>query len=147
MSGFDPVDVVLAEDNAYEAELVMRAIRTCEFVSGVHWVRDGTELLDFLRCTGPYAGRDRRQRPKLVLLDLKMPKVNGLDVLRMLRSSAEASIPIVMITSSGEERDVAESYDLGVNSFVVKPVESRELSEAMRTICVYWLRLNRVPAN
>lgn len=141
-------EVVLAEDSALDAELVMRAMRRCDFVGSIHWVRDGTELLEFLRCAGTFAARDARQRPKLILLDLKMPKVNGLDVLRALRDEPDArAIPIVMITSSGEERDVVESYALGVNSFIVKPVESTELNETIVAICRYWLRLNRVPAS
>jgi CheY-like chemotaxis protein len=141
------VEVVLAEDSPFDAELVMRAMRRCDFLGTVHWVRDGTELLEFLRCQGQYATRDPLPRPKLILLDLKMPKVNGLDVLRSLREEKSThAIPIVMITSSGEERDVVESYALGVNSFVVKPVDARDLTDAVMTICRYWLLLNRVPA-
>lgn len=140
------IDVVLAEDNPYDAELVRRTIERCDFVSGVHWVRDGIELLDYLRCTGQYDTRDSREIPRLVLLDLKMPRVDGLDALRELKADERMrSIPIVMMTSSGERRDVAEAYRLGVNSFVVKPVDANELHDAMMTLCTYWLRLNRIP--
>ncbi|HTW85020.1 MAG TPA: response regulator [Candidatus Sulfotelmatobacter sp.] len=145
MTDAPSVDVLLAEDNPYDAELLIRAIRQSELVRGVHWVRDGIQALDFLRCRGEHAGRDPRQRPRLVLLDLKMPKVDGLDVLRALKADADFVVPIVMITSSGEERDVVESYALGVNSFVVKPVDGFELTRAIRTLCTYWLALNRVP--
>jgi CheY-like chemotaxis protein len=139
-------DVVLVEDNAFDAELVLRAMRRCTFLGNVEWLRDGSELLDYLHCTGAHASRDPLHSPRLILLDLKMPKVDGLDVLRSLRDDPSArTIPIVMITSSGEERDIVESYALGVNSFIVKPVETDELGEVMNAICVYWLHLNRVP--
>lgn len=146
MNGSGEAEILLAEDNAHDAELVMRAMRKCDFPCGVMWVRDGVEALDFLRCRGAYAGRDRAQRPRVVLLDLKMPKVDGLAVLRELRSEHGAvDIPVVMMTSSGEERDIAESYALGVNSFVVKPVDPARLTETIVAICRYWLKLNRVP--
>jgi two-component system, response regulator len=147
MNEFEQVDVLFAEDNQYDAELVMRTMRRCDFLGAIHWVRDGIQALDYLRCAGQYANRDPSQRPRLILLDLKMPKVDGLDVLRALKEDSVAhAIPIVMITSSGEERDVLKSYELGVNSFVVKPVDSAELTDAIITLCKYWLRLNRVPA-
>lgn len=147
MNEIDDVDILLAEDNARDAELVLRAMRKAPFPCRVFWVRDGVETLAFLRCQTPFAERDRSQRPKLILLDLKMPRIDGLGVLKALRSDPVSErIPIVMMTSSGLERDVAESYATGVNSFVVKPVEPDRLTETIVDICRYWLRLNRVPS-
>jgi two-component system response regulator len=142
--------ILLAEDDARDAELVMRAMKKCPFPCDVFWVRDGVETLEFLRGEGRYAGAANgrtRPKPRLILLDLKMPKVDGLGVLRALRDDpAVAGIPVVMMTSSSEERDVVESYHLGVNSFVVKPVEAALLSATVVDICRYWLQLNRIAA-
>jgi two-component system, response regulator len=112
----------------------------------VHVVRDGAEALDFIFATGAYADRSINNKPKLVLLDLKLPKVDGLEVLRRIKADARTrSIPVVVLTSSREERDVVESYKLGVNSYVVKPVEFSKFAEAVSELGLYWLLMNQHP--
>jgi two-component system response regulator len=112
----------------------------------VHWVKDGEEALEFVRCTGRYAERDANQVPKLLLLDLKMPKLNGIDVLRQLKEDERfKGIPVVIMTSSNEERDVVESYRLGVNSYIVKPVDFSQFVKTVSEIGMYWVLTNRVP--
>ena len=123
MSDLDQVEILLVEDNAEDAEMTMRALRKPNLANHLHWVKDGEEALDYLFCSGPYAHRNPGQPPKLVLLDIKMPKVDGIEVLRRVKGSALRTIPVVVMTSSNEERDVLESYRLGVNSYIVKPVQ------------------------
>ena len=146
MNGDGAVEVLLAEDNPYDAELVIRAMRKGKFVNKIVWAKDGIETIDFLRCSGIYAGRDPSEVPKLILLDLKMPKVDGFDVLRSLKENDRTRcVPVVVMTSSAEERDVAASYRLGANGYVVKPVDSADLTDAVARIGMFWLQLNRVP--
>lgn len=146
MSDFDNVEILLVEDNQHDAEMTMRALKKSNFLNRVHWVRDGVEALEFIRCTGAYADRDPLQFPKLMLLDLKMPRVDGFDVLRELKSDERTrSIPIVAMTSSNQDRDVAESYRLGVNGYVTKPVQFADFMEAVAKIGMYWLMVNQVP--
>ena len=142
---FEQVEILLVEDNPEDAEMTMRALRKRNLANHVHWVKDGEEALDYLFCTGPYAGRDPAQPPKLVLLDIKMPKVNGIEVLRRIKGSALKPIPVVVMTSSNEERDVVESYRLGVNSYVVKPVAFEAFLDTVSGIGLYWVLSNRVP--
>jgi len=112
----------------------------------VHWVKDGAEAIDYLFCTGAYADCNARDVPKLVLLDLKMPKVDGIEVLRRMKSEpATKAVPVVIMTSSNEERDVAESYGLGVNSYVVKPIDFSAFVDTVARIGTYWVLTNRVP--
>jgi two-component system response regulator len=145
MSVFDNVDILLVEDNRQDAELTMRALLKADFHEKVCWVQDGVEALEFMSCTAAFEGRDPHRRPKLVLLDLKMPRLDGLDVARALKSAEETrSIPIVVMTSSNQPRDIAESYELGVNGYVTKPIQSKDLEAAVTGIAVYWLRLNEV---
>jgi len=140
------VEVLLAEDSARDAEMTRRALRQFNFGNRLHWVRDGAEALDFIFCRGAYAGRDAARPPKLVLLDLKMPRVDGIEVLRQVKSDAQMrAIPIVVMTSSNEERDVIESYRLGANSYIVKPVEFGAFAEVVANIGLYWVLSNRVP--
>jgi CheY-like chemotaxis protein len=140
------VEVLLAEDSARDAEMTRRALRQFNFGNRLHWVRDGAEALDFIFCRGAYAGRDAARPPKLVLLDLKMPKVDGIEVLRQVKSDDQMrAIPIVVMTSSNEERDVIESYRLGANSYIVKPVEFGAFAEVVANIGLYWVLSNRVP--
>jgi two-component system response regulator len=147
MSDFDAVQILLVEDNSNDAEMAMRALKKSNFLNKLHWVQDGVEALDFIRCTGQYESRDRTEIPKLILLDLKMPRLDGLDVLRALKSDAGTrSIPIVVMTSSSQERDLAESYHLGVNGYVPKPIKFPELVDIMTKIGMYWLLVNRVPS-
>ena len=144
--GQEQVEILLAEDNPEDAEMTLRALRRNNLANKLHWVKDGAEALDYLFCTGAYAGRDASRPPKLVLLDIKMPKVDGIEVLRRLKANAATrSIPVVVMTSSDEERDVFESYRLGVNSYIVKPVQFDAFIETVAKIGMYWVLTNRVP--
>ncbi|MEA2785861.1 MAG: hypothetical protein QOF71_1965 [Candidatus Eremiobacteraeota bacterium] len=145
-NGSENVDILLVEDNRHDAELTMRALTKSELRNRLHWVEDGVEALDFVRATGAYTGRDPTQFPKLILLDLKMPRLNGLDVVRELKSDKRTRpIPVVVMTSSNQSRDVAESYRLGVNGYVTKPIHFMDLADAISQIAIYWLRVNQVP--
>lgn len=142
----EPVEILLVEDNPDDVELTLHALRKHNITNRVHVARDGAEALDFLFCEGPHAGRNCLDRPKVVLLDLKLPKVDGLEVLRRIKSDPRTqTIPVVVLTSSREERDMAESYRLGVNSFIVKPVDFAQFTEAVRNVGLYWMLLNEVP--
>lgn len=135
----EQVEILLAEDNAHDAEMTLRALRKGNFVNRVQWVKDGQEALDVLFGSPPIA-------PKLVLLDIKMPKVDGIEVLRRVKGDERTrSIPVVVMTSSNEDRDVVESYQLGVNSYIVKPVDFRAFVETVSQIGMYWLLTNRAP--
>jgi two-component system response regulator len=121
------VQILLVEDDPSEGESALRVLRASLPVEKVHWVKDGAEALDFLFCSGRYAQRDPAKLPAFVLLDIKMPKVDGIEVLRRLKGSQLRAIPVVVMTSSAEERDVLESYRLGVDGYVVKPVQAEGL--------------------
>jgi two-component system, response regulator len=140
------VEVLLVEDNPADAELALHALRRQRVANHIQWVQDGAAALDFLFCRGTFAGRDSRNKPRMVLLDLKLPKINGLEVLKQIKAHPEMrTIPVVVMTSSNEERDLVESYHYGVNSYVVKPVDFGQFSEAVRQLGLYWLLLNRTP--
>ena len=142
---FEPVDILLVEDSEADAELTLRVLRKSRLANRVVWVKDGQEALDFLYGEGEYVDRPPA-RPRLVLLDLKLPRLNGIDVLRRLKSDdRQKSIPVVMLTSSSEERDIVESYALGVNSYLIKPVEFDKLGEQVVNAGLYWLLANKVP--
>ena len=146
MSDFEQIEILLAEDNAADAEMTLRALRRNNLANKVHWVKDGEEALDYVLCRGGYAGRNPGSTPKLVLLDIKMPKVDGIEVLRRLKADpATRAVPVVIMTSSNEERDVMESYQLGVNSYIVKPVQFEAFLEIVAKIGLYWVLTNRVP--
>jgi two-component system response regulator len=146
MSEFDFVEILLAEDSAQDAEMTQRALRKHNLSNRLHWVKDGAEALDFIHCSGAYAARDPSGLPKLVLLDLKMPKVDGIEVLRRLKAEERTrGIPVVMMTSSNEESDIAASYRLGVNSYIVKPVDFAAFAKTVADIGLYWGIMNRVP--
>jgi CheY-like chemotaxis protein len=146
VADFENIELLLVEDSANDAEMTMRALRKGRLLNKVFWVKDGIEALDFVRCTGAFATRDPLQLPKLVLLDLKMPLLNGIDVLRELKSDPKTSaIPIVIMTSSNQDRDVAESYRLGVNGYVTKPVQLASFMDAVAQIGMYWLLTNQRP--
>ena len=145
MSQYEQVEILLVEDNAEDAEMTMRALRKRNLANQLHWVKDGAEALDYLFGTGQYAGRDRNHPPKLVLLDIKMPKVDGIEVLRRIKASDLRTVPVVVMTSSNEERDVLESYRLGVNSYIVKPVQFEAFLDTVAKIGLYWVLTNRVP--
>jgi two-component system response regulator len=142
----DKVEILLAEDNERDAEMTLRGLRKHNLANLVHRVVDGAEALDFLFCAGAYADRNAVSLPKLLLLDLKMPKVDGIEVLRIIKADERTRvIPVVMMTSSNEERDVVESYRLGVNSYIVKPIEFAAFAEVVAKIGFYWVLSNRVP--
>jgi two-component system, response regulator len=137
------IEILLAEDNSLDAELTLRALQKHHFANKVHWVKDGEEALDYLFATGPYAGREGGL-PNLILLDIKMPKVDGIDVLRRLRGDERTRlIPVVVMTSSTQDKDIIESYRLGVNSYVVKPVQFGAFAETVSTIGFYWVLTNK----
>jgi len=140
------VEILLVEDNPNDVELTLHAFKKNNIANKIHVVRDGAEALDYLFGTGAYATRDANHKPKVVLLDLKLPKVDGLEVLRRLKADSNMkTIPIVVLTSSHEERDIIESYKLGVNSYIVKPVDFEQFTESVRTIGMYWMLLNQPP--
>jgi two-component system response regulator len=142
---YEPVEIVLVEDNADDAEMTLRALKRANFANHVQWLKDGEEALNFLFSQGAY--KDYPQpRPRVMLLDIKMPKVDGIEVLRRMKADSRTrSIPVVMLTSSNEESDLVRSYDLGVNSYLVKPVDFRRFSEEVTRIGYYWVAMNRVP--
>jgi two-component system response regulator len=146
MNHLDPVDILLVEDNPQDAELTIRALKKRKLANRLVVVEDGAEALDFVFCRGRYAERDIAHPPKVVLLDLKLPKLNGLEVLREIRADQRTrSIPVVMVTSSREDPDIKTAYDLGANSYVVKPVEFDAFVQAMSHVGFYWLLVNQVP--
>ena len=141
----DP-EILLVEDNPDDAELTMLALRQNRVGNAVKWVKDGVEALDYLLCRGAYASRAAEPPPVLVLLDLKLPKVDGLEVLRQIRADARVRLtPVVILTSSTEERDLVMGYGLGANSYVRKPVDFAQFHEATRQLALYWLVLNQSP--
>jgi two-component system response regulator len=145
VTGFEQVEILLVEDNAEDAEMTLRALRKKNLANQVHWVKDGEEALEYLFCSGQYAGRNPSHPPKLVLLDIKMPKIDGIEVLRRVKGSELKGIPVVVMTSSNEERDVLQSYRLGVNSYIVKPVEFETFIDTVSKIGLYWVLTNRAP--
>jgi len=140
------VEILLVEDNPNDVELTVHALRKNRIANRLHVVRDGAEALEFIFCAGAYAGRRMEEIPKLILLDLKLPKVDGLEVLRRIKADPRSRvIPVVMLTSSRQERDIVESYQLGVNSYIVKPVDFEKFTEAVQQLGLYWLLLNQGP--
>jgi CheY-like chemotaxis protein len=140
------VEILLVEDNPSDLELALRALREHRLCNNVHIARDGEEALDFIFCREKYSGRRLDELPRVILLDLKLPLVDGLEVLRQVRADPRThNIPVVVLTASTEERDVVQSYALGVNSFITKPVDFDQFKDAMRVIGLYWLLLNRPP--
>ena len=137
MTRLEQVEILLVEDNPEDAETTLRALRDRNLASRVHWVKDGEEALDYLFCSGRYAGRTPAHPPKLVLLDVKMPKVDGIEVLRRMKGSELRAIPVVVMTSSDEERGVLESYRLGVERYLVKPVRSEAFLDTVSSIGLY----------
>jgi two-component system, response regulator len=140
--------ILLVEDNPDDAELTLRAFRKSKILNEIVVVTDGVEALDYLFATGTHAGRDAKAKPEVILLDLKLPKIGGLEVLRRMRAEEQTRrIPVVVLTSSNEERDIIASYDLGANSFVRKPVDFAQFVEAAQQLGLYWLVRNEPPPN
>ncbi len=142
----DAVEILLVEDNPSDIKLAMHAFQKNNIANHVKVLRDGAEALEYLFCTDRYAGRKQQSQPKIILLDLKLPLIDGLEVLRRLKSDAETKpIPVVVMTSSSEDRDMVESYQLGVNGYVQKPVDFDQFTNAVRQIGLFWLLVNKVP--
>jgi two-component system response regulator len=142
-----PIDILLIEDNASDAELTVHAFQKYSRTKRIHIVPDGAEALEFLHCTGTYADRNEALQPKLILLDLKLPLVDGHYVLRQIRSNATVRhVPIVVLTSSREARDIYQCYQLGISSYIVKPVNFDEFTDTAKVIAKYWLELNQPQA-
>lgn len=138
--------ILLVEDNPDDEALTLRALKKNNIGNMLHVARDGVEALDFIFCTGTYADRDPREKPAVILLDLKLPKVDGLEVLRRIRADERTQRqPVVILTSSNEQQDLVTSYNLGVNSYVRKPVDFNEFIDAVRQLGLYWLVLNEAP--
>jgi two-component system, response regulator len=146
MTSLSGVEILLVEDNPNDVELTLRALQKQNLASKVFVVKDGAEALDFIFATGNYSVRTIDDHPKVVLLDLKLPKVDGIEVLRKMKSDPRTKdVPVVMLTSSQEERDVIETYKLGVNSYIVKPVDFSNFVHAVSELALYWGLLNKVP--
>ena len=142
----EPVEILLVEDNPNDVELTLHALRTSRLANDIKVVRDGEEALDFIMCRGPYAERDISSGPRVILLDLKLPKVDGIEVLRQTKADPRTKmIPIVILTSSNEDKDIVESYQLGVNSYMQKPVDFQQFTEAVHQLGMYWLVYNQPP--
>jgi len=146
MSYTTSVEILLVEDNPEDLELAQRALRKANLANRIQVARDGVEALEFIFCEGSHSARKIEDTPKLVLLDLKLPKVDGLEVLKRIKSDPRThTIPVVVLTSSKEQKDVVESYRLGVNSYIVKPVNFERFVEAVQQLGMYWLLLNQPP--
>jgi two-component system response regulator len=146
MNAETAVEILLVEDSPDDAKLTLHALKKYNLANQVHHVWDGAEALEFLFGSGQYAGRDMNDLPRVILLDLKLPKVDGLEVLRQVKADARTrKIPVVVLTSSREEQDIVRGYDLGANSFITKPVDFEQFVESVRQLGYYWLILNEKP--
>jgi two-component system, response regulator len=146
MQNLNEVEILIVEDNINDAEMALRALKQNNLANNVLVVGDGEEALDFIFARGQFRVKAKKARPKIILLDLKLPKVDGLEVLREVKSRPETKIiPVIVLTSSKEEKDMIESYMLGVNSYIVKPVDFDKFVEAIRNLGLYWLLLNQQP--
>ena len=142
----EEIAILLVEDDPRDLEMTLHALQSDHVKNSIEVARDGEEALDFLFCRGPHGGRSLELQPKLVLLDLKLPKIDGLEVLREIRAKPETrTIPVVVLTSSAEQRDIVETYKLGVNSYIQKPVDSAQFRETVKAAGFYWLVVNRTP--
>ena len=145
MSEFNQVEILYAEDNPADAELTLYTLKDRKIANNIVWVHDGAEALDFIHCRGKYSGRSGGM-PKMILLDLKMPKVDGIQVLSELkRNEATMSVPVIIMTSSQEETDLVKSYQLGVNSYIVKPVDFDKFAQVVTEVGLYWMIANKTP--
>jgi CheY-like chemotaxis protein len=147
MDDVNEIEILLVEDNPHDVEMTLRALKKQNLANNVYVVKDGAEALDYLFASEIYVNRDINQSPKLILLDLKLPKVSGLEVLHQIKSDERTkTIPVVVLTSSREEQDMVESYKLGVNSYIVKPVDFDKFLNAVGKLGFYWLLLNEQPS-
>jgi two-component system response regulator len=141
---YNEVEILLVEDSAADAEMTIRALKKANIANKLVHLQDGAEALDFVFCRGNFSERNPANKPKIILLDIKMPKVDGIEVLRQLKSNEDTRrIPVVIMTSSNEDSDVVASYDLGVNSYVVKPVDFEGFAKAVSDLGLYWILINR----
>jgi two-component system response regulator len=146
MNETNAVEILLVEDTPEDLELALRALQKAKLSNRIQVARDGAEAIEFIFGEGAYAGRKVENGPKVILLDLKLPKIDGIEVLRRVKSDARTqTIPVVVLTSSKEQKDVVESYRLGVNSYIVKPVNFERFAEAVQDLGMYWLLLNQPP--
>jgi len=140
------VEILLVEDNQNDVELIMRAFKQHNLANRVLVVNDGEQALEYIFVKGPFLGRDIKDKPKVIILDLKLPKIDGLEVLRRVKFDERTKmIPVVILTSSKEEKDVIESYRLGVNSYIVKPVDFEKFIQSVADLGIYWLLVNQPP--
>jgi two-component system, response regulator len=140
------VDILLVEDNPNDAELIIRSLQKHNLANRLHWVKDGEEALDYIFCRANYADR-KSDLPRVVLLDLRLPKLDGIEVLTQIRNRPEThKLPVVVLTSSKEDQDLVQAYELGINSFVAKPVAFDEFAQTVANLGLYWVLVNRVPA-
>lgn len=147
MSDLSKADIVLVEDNPNDAEITIRSLKKHRLANKLVWLKDGVEALDYLLARGEYADRNINDLPKVIFLDLKLPKVDGIEVLEKIRNSEPVKkIPVVVLTSSKEEEDVVKTYNLGVNSYIVKPVEFENFAKAIAEVGFYWLVTNITPS-
>ena len=147
MNASTQVEILIVEDNPHDLEMTMRGLQKARLVNSIHVARDGEEALDFVFCTGPHAARRMDDQPRVILLDIKLPKIDGLEVLARLKADPRtASIPVVMLTSSQEQSDLVASYQHGVNSYIVKPVNFESFVQAVADLGMYWMLLNQPPA-
>lgn len=146
MEDLNAVEILIVEDNPQDAELTIRALRKHKLANNIYIAEDGEEALDFIFCKGKYSNRNFENPPKVIFLDLKLPKVNGLEVLQKIKlNPLTKSLPVVMVTSSREDPDIKKAYELGVNSYVVKPVNFDDFLNAMSHTGLYWLLVNETP--
>ncbi len=144
----NPIEILLVEDNPADLKMTLHALRSGNVANHIHVARDGAEALEFIFCEGAFASRNINEGPKVILLDLKLPKVDGLEVLARVKGDPRTrKIPVVIMTSSNEQSDVARSYDLGVNSYIVKPVNFENFAKAVQELGMYWLLLNQPPVS
>jgi len=142
----DVVEILLVEDNPNDAELTIRALKKQNLANSLHWVKDGAEALDYIYAKGEYSDRELENRPKIILLDLNLPKLGGLEVLKKIKEDKSTKmIPVVVLTSSREEEDMVKSYNYGVNSYIVKPVDFDKFVKSVSDLGLYWVLLNKSP--